>query len=545
MKKEINKNKTLEEQLTDQELAALQALTEGDNISKSVKEILALIPENAGSELIERLQLDLAKETIDTFVSKNKSMPPRDLKKLKNLISEMTEKDIESLLDEAKKKYKKEEDESDEEDEEDLEEGKKKVKKEEDESDEEDEEELEEEKDDLEEEEDEEDDLKETIKKTVKEYYKKKKEELEEDEEDIDEEDEDLEEGKKKVKKEEDEEDIDVEDDLDEEEEEELEEEKDDLEEEEEELEEEKDDLEEEEEELEEEEGLTKKQEKLPKALKDAIKKKKGIKEKDDLEEEDEEEMKEKKKKISESINDLISSERTLSEGFKANAATIFEAAVAEKAVQIQNRYNQKLEEEIEKNIDTLTEKLDRFLSIAVEEWLNKHDESITNKARIEISESFIENLKTVFDNHYISIPDSKVNLFDEISEKAADLEEKLDAAADTISTLTEKLNNLEKEKIISEVSKGLVETDIEKLKSLSEHLEYDDSDSFREKLKVVKENFIIKNGKSEGSKDLNESTSDSTSVVTRFEEDEDQIDKNSAMGKYVEALSRHTKFVK
>ncbi len=250
-----------------------------------------------------------------------------------------------------------------------------------------------------------------------------------------------------------------------------------------------------------------------------------------------------KKESVSESIEALIAADDSLSESFKSKAATLFEATIAEKVIALKEEYKDKLEEAIEKNVDTLTEKLDRFLSVSVEQWLTENDEGFVNKTRMDISESFIENLKSVFENHYINIPNSKVDLFDEISEKSVVLEEKLESATDKISELTEKLNDMEKEKIISEVSKGLVETDSAKLRTFAEHLDFIDSDSYENKLKIVKENFIVKNGKSERSEDLNESTSNSTNVTTRFEEDEHESDKNSVMGKYVEALSRHSKF--
>ena len=360
-----------------------------------------------------------------------------------------------------------------------------------------------------------------------------KKESDDEDEDDMDESDDededDIDESKKSIKKESDEDD--------------------------------EEEMDDDEEDMNEESGLTKAQEKLPPVLKKAIKKKKGIEEDEDEEEEEEvDESKKSTKKeseddsededkmddedIKESLSKLIANDDSLSEDFKSQAAILFEASVAEKVIIIKEEYKTKLAEAKADNFETLAGKIDKFLTSVVEEWVTNNEEQITASVRTNIAESFISNMKTVFENHYIEVPEAKVDMFDEMSTKAADLEEKYEAATETLSELHEHVQKLEKERILKEATEGLVKTDAEKLKNLAESLDFVDVESFTHKIKVVKENFIVNNGSSDKSKGLNEETSDSSRTVTKTTVVEEDVvrDKDDIMGQVLGLLSQSKK---
>ena len=369
-----------------------------------------------------------------------------------------------------------------------------------------------------------------SVKKIKRKSIKKESDEDEDDMDESDDEDEDdIDESKKSIKKESDEDD--------------------------------EEEMDDDEEDMNEESGLTKAQEKLPPVLKKAIKKKKGIEEDEDEEEEEEvDESKKSTKKeseddsededkmddedIKESLSKLIANDDSLSEDFKSQAAILFEASVAEKVIIIKEEYKTKLAEAKADNFETLAGKIDKFLTSVVEEWVTNNEEQITASVRTNIAESFISNMKTVFENHYIEVPEAKVDMFDEMSTKAADLEEKYEAATETLSELHEHVQKLEKERILKEATEGLVKTDAEKLKNLAESLDFVDVESFTHKIKVVKENFIVNNGSSDKSKGLNEETSDSSRTVTKTTVVEEDVvrDKDDIMGQVLGLLSQSKK---
>ena len=244
---------------------------------------------------------------------------------------------------------------------------------------------------------------------------------------------------------------------------------------------------------------------------------------------------------VAESLRVLISSDDSLSEDFKSTAAILFEAAVAQKVLSIKENYKTQLVEAKDQHFNTLAGKIDTFLTSVVEEWVSDNNEAITASVRTDIAESFITNLKTVFEDHYIEIPEGKVDLFDDMSEKASDLEEKFEASVTTIEIMSERMQVLEKEKILREATEGLVKTDAEKLKNLAESLDYDTFDAFTNKIKVVKENFILNDGLGERSNDLNEKTSESSGTVTKVTKlEEDEVrETNTVMGQVVSVLNK------
>lgn len=231
----------------------------------------------------------------------------------------------------------------------------------------------------------------------------------------------------------------------------------------------------------------------------------------DDEEDEDEEDMKESAN-FEGDLQALVESEATLSEGFKDKAAVIFEAALTsklrQKEEQLQEQYNAKLNEEVETFKSDLTEKVDSYLNYVAKQWLEENQLQVENGLRNEIAENFISQLKTVFTENYIEVPESKIDVVDQLAEEVVDLEDKLDTTLQREIKLTEELNQFKKEAIIREHSVGLAETEFEKLKSLTEDVDFVDYETFTNKVQVIKENYFSKVARSsnaDGIEELNE----------------------------------------
>lgn len=246
--------------------------------------------------------------------------------------------------------------------------------------------------------------------------------------------------------------------------------------------------------------------------------------------EDDEDEETEMKKKFKEDLDALVSSEATLSESFREKASTIFEAALASKIASEVNRleeqYEEQLNEEIEQIEAHLTEKVDSYLSYVVETWMKENELAVETGLRAEIAESFIASLQTVFAEHYLEVPQGKEDLVATLSSRVEELEESLsDIIGDNV-TLKEQVSGMAREKLIRESSVGLSETQIEKLKTLTEGLEFDSSDSFAKKVETIKESYFS------SKKVISEETQVSGDA-------EEQIEMSPMMSRYLEALKK------
>jgi hypothetical protein len=222
--------------------------------------------------------------------------------------------------------------------------------------------------------------------------------------------------------------------------------------------------------------------------------------------EKDEVGKKKKKVKISmpeinvkEDIEALVQGEE-LSEEFKTKASTIFEAAVHQKVMEIatekigdlEKEYQSNLQEEIVSFRDELTEKVDGYLNYVVEEWMRENELALEGSLRSEITEEFIGGLKNLFTEHYIEVPDEKVDIVEGLYDKVEELEEKLNSQIEENVKTKDELNEYRKNKILEEVCEDLADTQSEKMKSLVEGVSYeDDADDFENKVKTIKENYF------------------------------------------------------
>lgn len=194
-------------------------------------------------------------------------------------------------------------------------------------------------------------------------------------------------------------------------------------------------------------------------------------------------------------LDALIESEATLSEEFKAKTAVIFEAAVkakmSEEIDKLEENYATELSEEVEAIKTQMVDKVDSYLNYVVEQWMDNNKVAIQNGLRTEIAEDFMDKLKDLFTESYIDVPESKVDLVDEQSSRITELEEQLNVQMSQAITVSEELENLKRNAIIAEASKGLADTQIEKLAKLVEDVDFDDEATFAEKVATIKETYF------------------------------------------------------
>jgi hypothetical protein len=196
-----------------------------------------------------------------------------------------------------------------------------------------------------------------------------------------------------------------------------------------------------------------------------------------------------------EDLTALVDSEATLSEGFKDKASVIFEAALKSKlgehVERLEEQYAEELAEETSRIQNDLVEKVDGYLNYVVEQWMEDNKVAIESGLRTEIAENFMSALHGVFVENYIQVPESKVDLVDELSQKVEELEESLNEKIEDNVALKESVNGLTRDAIIRESSVGLSEAQAEKLKSLVEDVDFGDAETFATKVETIKESYF------------------------------------------------------
>lgn len=200
---------------------------------------------------------------------------------------------------------------------------------------------------------------------------------------------------------------------------------------------------------------------------------------------------------FSQDLNALVESEATLSEEFKAKAEVIFEAAIksklSEEIDRLEAKYEEELAEEVSSTKSDLVEKVDSYLNYVVEQWMEDNQVAIERGLRTEIAEKFMVSLKDLFVESYIEVPESKVDLVDELAQEVEELEEQLNAQTGKAIMMAEELEVLKREQIIREATRDLAETQVEKLKDLVADVDFDDAETFATKVATVKESYFNK----------------------------------------------------
>jgi hypothetical protein len=217
-------------------------------------------------------------------------------------------------------------------------------------------------------------------------------------------------------------------------------------------------------------------------------------------EEEEEKMMKKKamhdkmKEKMKEDIDALLSGEN-LSEEFVTKATTIFEAAVISRAEEVIAEAESELMEQFEIAVEQIKEdlatKVDDYLNYMVEEWMKDNELAIETGLRAEITEDFISGLRNLFVEHYIDIPAEKVSVVEELAAKVEELEASLNEQISKGVELSKELNEQKKIEAIYTACEGLTQTQVEKLKSLAESVDYTTEEDFVTKLETLKESYF------------------------------------------------------
>ena len=197
---------------------------------------------------------------------------------------------------------------------------------------------------------------------------------------------------------------------------------------------------------------------------------------------------------IEEDVNALVAGEE-LSEEFKEKAKTILEAAVKGKVIQIKEvldaEYESKLLEEVEEIKGALNERVDSYLEYVADEWFTENQLAVEGGLKEELTESFMTGLKSLFEEHYVSLPEDKYDVLESMVEKLDDMEAKLNEQVEKNVALNRRLAESSADVILADVSEGLAETQKEKLASLSESVEFASEESYREKLETLKESYF------------------------------------------------------
>ena len=198
----------------------------------------------------------------------------------------------------------------------------------------------------------------------------------------------------------------------------------------------------------------------------------------------------------------LVAEEATLSDEFKQKAETIFEAAINTKVNaeidRLEEKYNEEVSEEIEATKKDLVEKVDSYLNYVVEGWMEDNKLAIQNGLRTEIAEDFMNKLKDLFTESHIQVPEDKVDMVDELADNVEELEAQLNDSTERSIQMAEELELYKRDFIIREFSKDLAETQVEKLKGLAENVDFEDEDTFAQKVAQLKESYFAKTSKTQ-----------------------------------------------
>ena len=238
-------------------------------------------------------------------------------------------------------------------------------------------------------------------------------------------------------------------------------------------------------------------------------------------------------KKFKEDVEALIKDEDTLSEGFKAKAETIFEAALSSKIIsetaKLEERYASDLAGEVEAIKEDLVDKVDGYLTYVVENWMKDNEVAIEHSLKSEITESFIDSLGQLFSEHHINVPSDKGDILDALSEEAKDAKSQLNDATAHAMDLAEKVKAFERKEIVSEACNGLAATEVAKLTDLVEGIDADSNEDFAKKVATIKESYL--------NKDATVTATPEVDAITE-ETQETQV-VSDQMQKYLSAMTR------
>ena len=197
---------------------------------------------------------------------------------------------------------------------------------------------------------------------------------------------------------------------------------------------------------------------------------------------------------VEEDVNALLAGEE-LSEEFQAKARTIFEAAINSKVAQIKEQleaqFAEKFAEEVASAKESLAERVDSYLEYVSDEWMTENLLAVDSGLKTDMTESFLQGMKGLFEEHYVSIPEDKYDVLESMVEKLDDMETKLNEQIEKNISLNSRLSESVADGVLDQVSEGLAQTQKEKLASLSESVEFESEAQYREKLETLKESYF------------------------------------------------------
>jgi hypothetical protein len=239
---------------------------------------------------------------------------------------------------------------------------------------------------------------------------------------------------------------------------------------------------------------------------------------------------------------DALTEGEDLSDAFKEKASTIFEAAVQAKVNQVvigkeqelEEQMQERLTEELDTYIQEIVEKVDNYLNYVSEEWVKDNQLAIEKGIRSELTEGFLVGLKDLFTEHYITIPDEKVDVVDDLFDKVESLESELNEQVSKNVDIQSELTKVKKEKVLSSLTKDLTETQKEKVAELAENVEAEDAEDYEQKVEVLKENYFPSEDRKVALvEDIESQNNDEESEKAPIQE---------GMEHYMSAISRHVR---
>ena len=235
---------------------------------------------------------------------------------------------------------------------------------------------------------------------------------------------------------------------------------------------------------------------------------------------------------IEEDVNALLSGE-DLSEEFKEKAKVIFEASINAKITDIENQLNEQYEKALNEQVEEikveLTERTDAYLEYVADEWLKENALAVENGIKTEMTESFMEGMKKLFEEHYVTLPEDKYDVLENMVDKLDEMETKLNEQIEKNVALNQKLGESTAQTVFNNVAEGLAVSQKEKLQSLAESVEFESEESYRGKIETLKESYF-------GQK----KTTSTASAPQELKEEAAHVEPaTGAMATYLEALGR------
>ena len=235
---------------------------------------------------------------------------------------------------------------------------------------------------------------------------------------------------------------------------------------------------------------------------------------------------------IEEDVNALFGGE-DLSEEFKEKAKLVFETALNAKVSEVKEaleaKYQETLDERIAEEKASLSERVDNYLEYVADEWFTENALAVEQGLKTDMTESFLSGMKSLFEEHYVTIPEDKYDVLESMVEKLDDMETKLNEQIEKNVSLNSRLGESVANGILESVSEGLASTQKEKLASLSESVEFESEESYREKLETLRESYFSSKAKSPAAK---------SDTISEGVDSADATDVSGSMNAYLKTLS-------